>query len=301
MSTPPRRIRPNMVYEISRRTVSSEFRLVADPVVEQLFRYLLAEYSNLYGVEVISATVMLNHYHLQLLDRLGLLPLFVQTFDSVMARALNCYHGTQGTFWCGNGYTPLEPMTEQAQLERLDYIIENPLAANLVRRLHDYPHVRVRPDDILEPQIIERPKFFFSERTALPERVTLRYTKLPALAHLSDEEYSREIARRIKVAEDKHIERRRVTGESVCGAKRLRRIRWDEKPNKRREWFKRRPQLATRDRAARMHAIAELRQFRARYREALRAWRAGEKKVRFPYGTWKMRRDFGALVEPVPT
>lgn len=301
MSTPPRRVIPGRVYEISRRTVSSEFRLVADPKITEFFDYALAEYTKQYGVKLIVRNVMFNHYHLKLLDTLGLLPLFVQTFDSVMARGLNCYQGTQGTVWCGNGYTPLEPVDDEAQLARLDYIIENPLAANLVRRLADYPHLCVRPDDILRERVIKRPDFFFSERTKLPEQTTLRFHKLPALAHLSDHDYCREIARRIKVAEDKHIRRRKAAGESVCGPRRLRQIQWHWKPRKDRMWFKRRPQLATKNRLARLLAIDALKRFRERYRDALKAWHEGNKEVLFPYGTWKMRREFGALVEPAPS
>lgn len=300
MVTPARRIIPGTVYEVSRRTVGSEFRLVADERIVELYEFLLQAYSEMYDVKPLATTVVMNHYHLTMLDTNGQAPAFMQAFDSTMARALNCYQGTQGTVWCGNGYTPLAVLTDEAQLARLDYLIENPLSANLVRRLRDYPQVRVRPDDIMRRKVIKRPKFFFSEHSALPEQVTQRFYKLPALAHLSDQEYCRFVAERIKSAEDRHIERRRRSGESVCGERRLRRIQWYWKPEKRRTWFRLRPELAAKDRMAMLAGIRELRRFRAHYREALAAWHAGDKTAVFPYGTWKMRREFGVVVEAMP-
>ena len=48
--------------------------------------------------------------------------------------------------------------------------------------------------------------------------------------------------------------------------------------------------------------LAQLRQFRARYREAWLAWRSGDRTIRFPAGTYALRVQQGADCEPlVPT
>lgn len=300
MPTPVRRVRPNTVFEVSRRVVGGRFKLQANPRIIHSFLFLLAIYSNHYNIKLIAAVVMLNHYHLLGLDEEGRLPHFMQTFDALMARILNCIHGTEGTVWCANGYTPLEPMSDEASINRLDYLIENPLAADLVKYLKDYPHIRVREDDILREIEIERPDFFFSPRTKLPKKVTLRFHKLPALSHLSDEEYCKHIAERIKAAERRHIERRKRTGDTVMGCKRILKVRREDRPRKNRTWFKLRPQIAERNKRLRVAAIAALKEFRQRYREALAAWHAGQRDVLFPYGTWKMRIAFGVRVEPPP-
>ena len=48
------------------------------------------------------------------------------------------------------------------------------------------------------------------------------------------------------------------------------------------------------------HAIAakqQIKEFRIRYRKALKRWKAGDRTVVFPYGKWRMARYFGDLVE----
>jgi hypothetical protein len=48
------------------------------------------------------------------------------------------------------------------------------------------------------------------------------------------------------------------------------------------------------------HAIAakqQVSEFTIRYRKALKAWKAGDHTVVFPYGTWRMARYFDVLVE----
>jgi hypothetical protein len=43
--------------------------------------------------------------------------------------------------------------------------------------------------------------------------------------------------------------------------------------------------------------VADRQTFRRRHRDARERWRAGDRQVVFPAGTWKMRIAHGALVE----
>ena len=68
-------------------------------------------------------------------------------------------------------------------------------------------------------------------------------------------------------------------------------------------WEKRRglrPTFASRDKWKRIQLIALLEGFYARYREALAAWRKGDREVVFPFGTYWMRVFHGARCELAP-
>ena len=300
MATPPRNIQPGALVEVSRRTIAGFFLLTAHKLVLQTFLYLLAIYTTRFGIKLVGAVMMLNHFHLLMIDEEGNTPSFMQIFDSMLAKFLNRFHKREGTVWCANGYTPLTPVSPQAQLDRFRYLLNNPLAANLIERLKDYPFVCVHEGDILEDLVIERP-WFFGKRSRLPKTATLKYHKLPAYEHLDDDAYVAFVTGEIKQAEDRHIAERKRKGVRVMGRKRLQQIVWTQRPKKDRAWFQLRPQIAERDPELRVAAIWALQRFRSRYREALAAWHAGDKDAVFPYGTWKMRLQFGVKVEPAPS
>jgi putative transposase len=64
MPTPPRLIRPNATYAITRRIEGRRFLLRPDPRFNELFVWLLAVIAERHGVVVHVATVMSTHYHL---------------------------------------------------------------------------------------------------------------------------------------------------------------------------------------------------------------------------------------------
>ena len=53
-------------------------------------------------------------------------------------------------------------------------------------------------------------------------------------------------------------------------------------------------------RTAATQAVRRIRAFNAQYDKALAAWTAGNRTVRFPYGTWWMRVCHGARCGPAP-
>ncbi|MGE3167054.1 MAG: hypothetical protein AB7O52_19280 [Planctomycetota bacterium] len=62
------------------------------------------------------------------------------------------------------------------------------------------------------------------------------------------------------------------------------------------------PRLAASNRWARLEAIQNLKEFLVRHFDALQRFRAGDRKVVFPSGTYKMHVFFGALCEdPAPS
>ncbi|NOZ86172.1 MAG: hypothetical protein GXP49_07880 [Deltaproteobacteria bacterium] len=49
------------------------------------------------------------------------------------------------------------------------------------------------------------------------------------------------------------------------------------------------PRIACKDPEERKQELVALKKFYSMYRESLSRWRSGDKKVKFPHGTYKMR------------
>ena len=298
--TLPRKIVPGEAFEVSRRTMYRMFMLVPTLAVRELILYVLGVAAKRYSVSLYAAVVLLNHFHLLGRDNLGVLPDFMRDFDSLVARALNTYLGKEEAVWSSDGYTPLRPVSPDALERRIRYVLANPLEANLVARLVDYPHVILQPGDVGRDIVIKRPRFFFSANTDLPSEVVVRFEQPPEYAHMTEAEYRAHLRGMIETLEREHRERRESSGVSVMGARRLQKVRWHERPASEEEWFRLRPQVAARDRALRIEAIQRLVGFRAAYREAYLAYRAGAHDTVFPAGTWWMHRQLGVAVDLPP-
>ena len=268
--------------------------------VRQLILYLLFLCAQRHGVTLYAMVVMFNHYHLLGNDRSGAFPAFMQDFNSMLAKALNVILVRKGKLWSGDGFVPTYPQSSASMLDRLRYIYGNPLEANLVSRVDDYPHLLIRPQDIGRDLVAERPDHpFFNDNPAYPAQLHGRFEVPPEFAELGVDGY-RELLESVCVElEAENRERRERDGVAVVGAKRLRAHReWRRVPESSERWFRLRPQIAERDKALRIAAIRLLQSFREAYREALRRYNEGELDVEFPYGTWKMRTHGVCVADP---
>lgn len=239
---------------------------------------------------------MITHYHLAGFDALGLLPEFQRYFNSLFARALNCRQGLDDKLWSGDSYHLVRPQCAHDLRRRLAYILANPVAADLVARAADFPGLIILPRDIGRTITVERPKFFFPEDSELPETVDVRFEVPPEFAELGRDGYVAMLEADLRESEQQHRERREAEGRSVLGSDRCRKARLGDHSRTFEKWFRLRPTIAAKVKAERIAAIRVLSSFRARYREALAAWREGDRGVLFPPGTWWMCRFAGAAV-----
>jgi putative transposase len=99
--TLPRQIIPGDIYHVSRRCLEQRFFLAPGEGVEELFTYLLAEAAERYGLIVLAAVQMSNHYHAIVHDPLGQLPAFLERFNGLVARSVNKIRGRKDRFWDG--------------------------------------------------------------------------------------------------------------------------------------------------------------------------------------------------------
>jgi REP element-mobilizing transposase RayT len=292
--TAPRRILPNTTYLVTRRCTQREFLLTPSETVNHVFLYLLAVAAERFHIDVHAFCVLSNHYHFVVTDRFAQLPAFHQYLDGLVARALNAALGRWESFWAPNSYSAIPLETEEDVLDKIAYVLVNPVAAGLVRTGRDWPGLWSAPElidgDALE---VVRPEHFFSPRGSMPERARLRLVRPPQFKGATDfhERLGVIVAEREAVARE---QRSRVGG--FLGVKRV----LSQNPHARPRTFERRrdlnPRVAGRDRWR--AALHELRDFWRAYRAAWEARVAGRFDAVFPCGTYQMRVLHGAPCVP---
>ena len=95
------------------------------------------------------------------------------------------------------------------------------------------------------------------------------------------------------------MERIRGDGGGFLGMKRVLRQPCDSAPHTRAPRFGIKPNVAGKNKWARIEALQTLKSFLSRYVDARLAWVAGMREVEFPPGTYLMARRFGVTVAPV--
>ena len=298
MTTKNRYVVPDTNVELCRRTIGRQLLIGPQCIVRQTFLYCLAEAARKHKVPLYYVVLMANHYHILAKDMLGLYPAFMRDLNSWFAKAMNSLLGRSDKFWSGKPHQPLFPQEDADFEARLRYLMENPLKANLVAFLKDYPLYITRPEDVGRDIVIARPAVKYLETKSRPKTTVLRFEQPPEYAHLTLEEYRSHLREMVTELEREHRERREREGVSVVGEKRLREGRYvGSYPASREKWFRLRPEVAAKRTEARIAALERLKEFREAYSDAIRRFNEGEYDVEFPYGTWGMRRHGVCIAE----
>jgi REP element-mobilizing transposase RayT len=287
--TAPRQVLPGTTYLVTRRCTQRQFLLRPSRLVNQVFLYLLAVAAGRYCIEVHAYCVMSNHYHLVVSDPDARLPEFQQYLDGLLARAINALLGRREDFWGPDSFSAVELATTQAVVDKAAYTLANPVAAGLVRAARRWPGLWSAPDEIgAGERPVPRPNHFFDPRGSMPESVPLKLTTPPGFptaqafrdqlrADLAEKE-----AEAVKTV-GTFLGRARVLAQKTTA--RARRVEPLGQLN---------PRVAARDKWKRIEALGRLVSFLSDYRQALRAWRDGQRDALFPAGTYQMRLACGA-------
>jgi REP element-mobilizing transposase RayT len=285
---------------VTRRCIERRYMLRPDAEVRAAMEYLAAVAVARYGMELIGMVVMSNHYHLILHDVHGRYPAFLQWFDSLVARVVNCRRGRWGRFWDGDSVHVEHLLTAEAVERKLVYLACNPMRAGLVERGADWPGVRSSPQVwVGSPKVVSRPTFFFRRDGVMPETAELVYSVPPTHRGMTAAEFSARIARRVSEEEERLRAEHAKAGGSYLGARGVLRQRWTAVPRTPEVHRQRKPLVAG-DGPSRSAALEAIRLFRWGYADALDGWRAGDRDIVFPAGTWRMRVLHGAGRHPPP-
>jgi putative transposase len=289
--TAPRRIVPGDVYFITRRCTQREFLLRPDDTTNQIFEYCLAEAAERYDVGLIAWTPMSNHYHSVVHDPHGRLPAFIEHLHKMIAKCLNHRWGRWENFWSSEETCVTRLVTNHDILEKVLYVLCNPIAGDLVDRVADWPGSSSLGHLMGKERTIRRPKGgYFKTDGKMPKEVTLRTIVPPCITKHESATSWRVRVRNALAEREKTIRTVRAQEKRrVLGRKAVLRTLPTQAPPSTAIHRKLRPCVACKDPERLDRELAALKLFRARYRAIRDRWMAGDKRAVFPAGTYRMR------------
>jgi hypothetical protein len=279
-----------MIQMITRRVLRRTHLLRPDREFNQLCLYLLAIYSQRYDIEVHAVVFMASHEHLVVTDRDGRIPDFLRDYHRELALGTKALRRWEGSLWDSEPTSRVQLCTPQAVIEKLAYIMANPVDAGLVQRAQDWPGVTTLPHELgAKTWTVQRPDFYFDpDNPQWPKTATLRLTmpRTPWAQQAVQHRVAQELARLQSAART----RVRAKGWRVLGRSGVLRCSPYARAS---SWEPLRglnPHLAV-GRAqgpVLCQAVKVLQTFRRAYRRALEKWRQGCRNVVFPAATWQM-------------
>ncbi len=292
--TAPRQVLPGVTYLITRRCFDRMFMLRPSPVVNAAFEYVLAAKARQYGILLHAYCVLSNHWHCVLTDTRGRLPDFARDLGSSVARALNAALDAEESFWAPGSYSAVALQTPEDVFDKMVYTLANPVAAGLVRRGAEWPGLWSSPFTLgAEARVVMRPKQYFREKGKTPPSAPLQLVCPKGLG--SVEELRRRLAKALAKREERAARDLGELGRSFMGARKVMAQKPFARPATEEPRAGLNPRVASRNRWKRLEAITRLKTFRAEYREAWLAFKAGKREVVFPEGTFGMRVWCGVL------
>ncbi|WP_437672363.1 transposase [Sorangium sp. So ce131] len=296
----PRKIVPGATYLLTRRVLRRHLLLRPDAGINQLLVYALAVSARRHGVEVHAFCAMSTHLHLVVTDVQGVLPLFLQSFHRLVALGTKVLRKWEGPVWDHERTSMVELLTQAALVEKIAYVLANPVAAGLVRHAREWPGAKVDVRDLGRGALrATRPSVYLDpDNPQWVDEATLPLALPPAIAPEGADGFRRQVAAELERQEALAYAEIERQGSRVLGAERASEISPYERATSPERLRERNPTFAVgREQGdAWRAAAAAVRAFRASYRAALERWCAGVRSAVFPVGTWWMRTFHGASV-----
>ncbi|MGK3999325.1 transposase [Sorangium sp. So ce1024] len=296
----PREIAPGATYLITRRVLRRHLLLRPDAAMNQFLVYALAVSAHRYGVEVHALCAMSTHLHLVVTDVHGVLPRFLQFFHRIVALGTKVLRRWEGPVWDHEATSVVRLLTRVAIVEKIAYVLANPVAAGLVCRASEWPGVKVNVGEIGHGLLrAARPSAYLDpENPQWPEEASLPLVLPPSIEQDTAEAFRREVAAELERQEAQAHGEAEKQGLRFIGAERAGNVSPYQRATSFEALRDRNPTFAVgrEQKGAWQTAAAAVRAFRASYRAALERWRAGIRNALFPAGTWWMRIFHGASV-----
>ena len=180
-------------------------------------------------------------------------------------------------------------------------MLANPVADHLVDRVTDWPGACSLPQHLWGlPKTVKRPPGFFREDGPMPDEVTLRAERPDGFEQLSEREWVDMVAAAVRAEEDRARAERAEKKLRVLGRKAVLCAEHTDRPSTVEPRRGLRPYLACRNTGRRVSELRALKAFRAAYRGALRRYVAGERRIVFPAGTYRLAALGVRCAEPPP-
>lgn len=296
-----RPVHKNTQLMLTRRIHGREFRLRPCKKVNAIIRYVLAVVAERTGVRLHAVVAMSNHWHVCLSDPEGRVCEFTRDCHSFIARTVNAAHGEFESIWSSEQTSHVACVAPGDLLAKIAYAMANPVEANLVAHGKNWPGVRVAWP--AEPRVVRQPKGFFRDAEnggTWPATAVLEMSRPSGFDELSDEQLAAVIEGAIGEREQRFRQQAQAEGRRFLGRRGVLEQSRYARPGTREARFEISPRVACRNKWRRIERLRQERAWRDAYAAALQRWRAGDRGVLFPCGTYKMRVLHGALCVSTP-
>lgn len=312
MATKPRQILPGRTWFVTGRALNRQHRFVPKDKVVEVLWYCLAVAAQKYKVQLHGFTWMSNHYHLVLTDASAQLPDFMRDLNSLISKSLNAIRGLRGQNFERSGYNAVVVADGARMLRHCAYTEANPCLAGLVERAVDWESVTSANLDYEQTVEVRRPKFglwgpgdssrsgendpsrsMYCGRVTCPEVASFRLVRPPCLNGSSANATRVEVRKLVAELEGDARKKRSKARRPVLGMRRVKSFNFDAVPANSEDFFGGEPDVSGEDPDQRMVIKRGLREFFARYRQALDQYRR-DGLAFFPEGTWWMKRCLNA-------
>jgi REP element-mobilizing transposase RayT len=298
----PRQVLPGSDYMITRRCSERRFFLRPDRDTNNAFVYCLGLAAKRANVQVLFVVAMSNHYHAGIHDPDGNFPVFAEHFHALLARCQNAHLGRFEAFWSSDPTSAVRLVEPADLLEKMVYAYSNPVAADLVDAIDDWPGVSSFHASMTNGLMsATRPAHFFRMDGGQPDFIDIPIYRPRGFLGMPRAEWKSLVEQRVRAAEVEQRERRRAAGKTVLGRSAI----LAQDPSDSSVTVERRfdisPRVAAKNRWARIQALGRSKAFLESYLSAIRSWMAGLANVIFPHGTFWMRRFARVLCAPPDT
>src|SRR5262249_52764077 len=154
-----------------------------DAAITQLLVYLLSVSAHRYGIQVHVLCAMSTHLHLVVTDVHGFLPRFLQFFHRLVALGTTVLRRWEGPVWDHEATSAVRLLTRAALVEKIAYVLANPVAAGLVATAREWPGATVRVADLGRGTMrAQRPSVYLDSKSRQwPEEATLPLSLPPII------------------------------------------------------------------------------------------------------------------------
>src|SRR5690348_16111570 len=144
----PREIAAGATYLITRRVLRRHLLFRPDAAITQLLVYTLAFSTRRFGIKVHALCAMSTHLHVVVTDVNGVLPRFLQFFHRIVALGTKVLRTWEGPVWEPGAVSVVQLHSRAAVVEKIAYVLANPVAAGLVPYAREWPGARVTVDEL---------------------------------------------------------------------------------------------------------------------------------------------------------
>lgn len=221
MARQPRGLVSNRLIEVTTRTIQGRFFLRPSQETNAILKGVISRAQTHVDMTIVAAVAMSNHVHFLLVPRsLDQLAEFMRYFKSNVAIKLNPRIGWGGTFWASRYSSRIVSDEEDAQVDRLLYILKHGVKENLVARPSEWPGVNVAHelangyDDVIGGAWnVDQPA------ADPPESLSFVLSPLPCWSHLNRAQRSEKVRSHVERIERNGRRKRIAEGKKPLGTK----------------------------------------------------------------------------------